>query len=423
MLSITLAQLKADITPMMKGTSLRSVKDFYGTAGKAANRMLARIDPEETRRTMTLTTPFWDNVQDYPTAEDYKRMIDIRPTANRRTLPGNSHFSQTTAREFNEKLDSNSYSIHWNNMIRTLRSQRLPVGNVVTLDDMSSPTSNGRWTGEGDIPTTYDSAVNWDQSLNWDSGLYTEPLNFLQGSASLGFNLSGVTGLADMVNTTASAIDLSAYNYQDTSMLFFYIPSGTASRFTSFSLRRGSDSSNYVQVTVTTKADGTAFTDGWNFLLFRWSSGTNTGVPDNTKNTYRRFGIAYSAGTYIKGCLIDSWTDSLGSLYEMEYYSEYMFRTAAGVWIAVPTLDTDLVNVGPASYEILKTEMMVNITQEIRIGNVRQAELTDWRLMLNGQSQSRYVKDPPYHGLYQDYLSKFPSSAIATVTRLYEFDV
>lgn len=406
MLSITLAQLKADIIPMMKGTSLRQVKDFYGTAGKAANRMLARIDPEETRRTMTLASPFYGSQQDYVMADDYKRMIDIRPQTTRRGW-GDSNFGQTTPRQFRERLDANSFSIGWNSMIRTLRAQILPDGNCTMLDTFDSASSNGLWVASADA-----------------SGLYTEPLNYIQGNGALGMNLSGVAGVGTITNSTVpSALDLSSYLNEDASFIFLYIPTGYSSRFTSLALSRGDNALNYRTSTVTTRADGTAFQDGWNALLNPWWRGSNTGSPTNTLNTYRVVSIAYTAGTAISGVLLDSWTNDLGKQYEMEYYSEYMFRTAAGVWIAVPTLDTDLVNIGPASYEILKTEMMINITQEIRIGNVRQAALTDWRLMLNGQSQSRYVKDPPYHGLYQDYLSKFPSSAIATVTRLYEFDV
>jgi hypothetical protein len=423
MLTVSLAQLKSDIAGKMKGTSIREVKDFYGTAASAANRMLSRIDTEETRRTATLATPFWDNVNDYVLATDYKGMIDIRPTANRQDQPGLSHYGQRTPRQFNERLDANSFSIRWNNMIRTLRAQRLPSGNVVTLDTLTTPTSNGEWKAFIDIPIMWDMTINWDQALNWDNGLFTSPINFVQGQGSLGFNLDGSTGSAHIENTTASSLDLTEYNFQDTSMLFFYIPSGFASRFQSFKLRRGSSASNYVEVTITTKADGTAFTDGWNFLLFTWDKGTVTGTPDDTNNTYRYFGLTYTSGTYIKGCYLNAWTDSLGELYETEYYSEYLFRTAAGVWIQTPTVDTDLVNVSPASYEILKVEMMIEITKQIRTGSIQEAELTDWRLFLNGQPQTRYVKDPPYHGLYSDYLSQYPSSRIVTQTRTYDFDV
>lgn len=412
MLSITLAQLASDISPMMKGTSVRQIKDFYGTAFKAANRMLARIDPQETRRIATLSMPFYDNLQDYVLMDDYKRAIDIRPQAGRTEQPGGSVYGQTSTVQFNTRLTSDSFSIRWNNMIRTLRAQRLRAGNVITMDDFdvtisgSVATSQGIWSGEADV-----------------SGLYQEPLNYVQGNDALGFNLSGSTGLGDIVNTTAPTTDLSAFNNEDASMIFVYIPIGYSARFTSFSLRRGDSSSNYISQTVSTKSDGTAFSDGWNFLYFNWGTGTTVGAPTNTANTYRRFGIAYTAGTAIPGFLIDSWTDSFGQLYEMEYYSEYMFRTAAGVWISRPTQDSDLVNVGPASYEILKTEMMVDITQMIRIGAVRAAELADWRMMLNGQPASRWVKDPPYHGLYQDYMTKFPSDAIVEVTRTYDFDV
>ncbi len=152
------------------------------------------------------------------------------------------------------------------------------------------------------------------------------------------------------------------------------------------------------------------------------------GSPDNTKNTYRRFEVVYdvsgiNANVVINGCLLDNWTDSLGELYEMEYYSEYLFCDTTGAWKQAPTIDTDLINVGTLSYEILKAEMMVEITGQIRQGATRDQEMTDWRLMLNGQPQTRYVKDPPYHGYYADYMKSFPSSAIVTVTRTYHFDV
>ena len=125
-------------------------------------------------------------------------------------------------------------------------------------------------------------------------------------------------------------------------------------------------------------------------------------------------------GTAITGVLFDNLTNSMGVLNEMEYYSECMFRNAAGTWIYRPTDDTDLVNVGPAGYAILIGEMMIDITQEIRSGPVRAAELADWRLMLNGMPQSRYVKDPPYHGAYADYLKQFPSSAVSTTQLIHQ---
>lgn len=406
MLTITLAQLKSDITRKLKGTSLRQVTNFYDVAASAANRMLTRIQPDETRRTVTLATPFFDNLNDYALPTDYKRTIDIRPTAGRQSLPGRSDFSQTTPRQFDENKDDNSSSIQWNNMVRTLRAQRLPAGNVIQMDTFDSATGAGSWAAGGQA-----------------SGLYVENLNFVQGQASLGFNLSTVGGTGTLINSTAPVTDMSAYKYNDASMLFVYIPTGYSSRFTSFSLYRGSSASAYKKVTVTTKADGTAFTDGWNLLLFKWNTATTNGSPDDTRNTYRELDVVYTAGTAITGVLVDNWTDSLGTLYEIEYYSEYMFRTSAGAWIQTPTSDNDLVNVSVASYEILKNEMMIDITQDLRTGPTRQAELAELRTMLNGQGSSKYSRDPQSAGLYADYITQFPSSAIPVVTQYYQFNV
>ncbi len=407
-MNISISQLKSDIAGKMKGTSIREVKDFNGTARSAANRMLARIDPQETIRIVTMTTPFFDNIIDYALVSDYKRMIDIRPQVNRQRYPGLSHYSETAPRQFLERLDPNSFSIRWNNMVRSLRSQRLPEGNVIMMDSFDSASAYGLWTAEGDA-----------------SGLYTEVLNYVEGNSSLGMNLSSATGLADIVNSTAPVTDLSTYLYEDTSTLYFWIPIGFSSRFTSFTLRRGSSAGAYKEVTITSKSDGTAFSDGWNQLRFDWSTASTTGSPDNTKNTYRRFGINYTitpSATPIPGCLIDNWTNALGSLSEIEYYSENLFRDTTGAWKNAPTVDSDLINVGPASYEILKAEMMIDIVSQIRTGKVMDQELAEFRLMLNGQPQTRYVKDPPYHGLYADYLKQFPSSAIVTATKTYVFD-
>lgn len=405
MITITLAQLKGDISQKMKGTSLNQITDFYGVVAGAANRVLGRIDPQETIRTVTMTTPFYDNIQDYALVSDFKRMIDIRPQANRIDQPGLSVYGETSPRQFLTRLDPNSYSIRWNSMIRTLRAQQLPIGNVITMDTFDGPTANGSWSVGGDA-----------------SGLYTEALNYVEGNGALGFNLSGASGAGNIVNTTAAAVDLSSYIYEDSSQFFIWIPVGYSSRFTSFVLRRGSGTTAYRQQTITTKADGTAFTDGWNLLKSDWISSTTTGSPDNTKNTYRYFGTTYTVGVAIPGFLIDNWTNSLGTLNEIEYFSEYLFRTATGTWIQIPTLDTDLVNVGTLSYEILKTEVMIDVTQIIRTGAVRQAELADWRMMLNGQPPNRYVREPQYRGLYSDYMNKFPSSAIVNSTKTYDYD-
>lgn len=400
---ITLAQLKSDIAGKLRGTSIKVINDFYGTAASAANRMLGRIDTQETIRIQTLSSPFFDNVNDYSLISDFKRAIDLRPQADRTEKPGRSIFSETTPRQFLVRLDQNSFSIKWNNMTRSLRAQRYLSNNVLTMDNFDSISN---WTANGDA-----------------SGLYQEVLNFVEGSGSMGFNLSGVTGSAYLENISGNVTDMYSFRYEDASFLYFYIPIGYSSRFTSLNLSRGSDVSNYKTATATTKADGTAFTDGWNFIRFDWNASTTVGTPDDTKNTYRKLGIVTTVGTAIPGCLIDNWTDSLGELYELEYYSECMFRTAAGAWINTPTLDTDLINVGPLSYEILKCEMMVELTMQLRVGTLRTQELNNWREMLDGTPENRYVKNPNYTGLYHEYLKMFPSSAIVTATRTYDFDL
>jgi hypothetical protein len=288
-------------------------------------------DFEETRRTAQLTTPIYGQAAfNYACPADLKgnRLIDLRPQANRlaNDLPTNWN-SQTFDTLKTQVTSGSRLEVHWDKYIKTLRIALPSLANVL-INSCDSVTGNGTWTvGAG------------------ASALEDEDIYFAQGSGSLKYSLNGDGYLE---NSTMSAMDLT--DYQDRAVLFAWVYNQATPMPTAFTLRWGSDSANYWTKTVTAQWDGTAFVAGWNLLGFDWQTATKVLNPVVTAIDYLRFYtsiVGVATPVYF-----DSVTASLGSIYEIEYYSKYLFRDTTGAFKEKVTVDSDLVNLDMDSYGV-----------------------------------------------------------------------
>jgi hypothetical protein len=107
---------------------------------------------------------------------------------------------------------------------------------------------------------------------------------------------------------------------------------------------------------------------------------------------------------------LDNITAQIGSLYDISYYSTYLFRTSAGVWIDQPTTDSDLLNLSSVSYKIFEAEMCRMITQQVQ-GAMGAFDFTYWNLQLEGNDRME--------GLYDQYERMYPSERIEAQTDYY----
>jgi hypothetical protein len=199
------------------------------------------------------------------------------------------------------------------------------------LNDFNSITANGTWAAGGDA-----------------TGLIADDINYVSGSASLRFNLSGATTSGYIENSTFTAVDLSDEEDVGALFLWVYLPSS----ITSVDLRWGSDSSNYWNKTVTSTHESLAFQTGWNLLRFDWDTATETGTPDSSSVDYARITITYD-GNAMNNIRIDKLVARLGEVWEIEYYSKYLFSSSAGTWQETVSADTDTVNLDTESYNLL----------------------------------------------------------------------
>jgi hypothetical protein len=382
-MSYTITDIKNAVSRRLHGTTANQLTDFYGLLYDTATKCLDDCDFEETRRTVQLTTPIYGQASfEYACPSDLKgnRLIDLRPQANRSPsdVP-TQQFSQAFDTLKTQVTSGSRIETRWNGYIKTLRIA-LPALDNVLLNSCDSITGNGTWTAGAGA-----------------SALADEDIYFVQGAGSLKYSL---TNDGYLENSTMSVMDLT--NYQDRAVLFAWVYN-EATLPTSFTLRWGSDSANYWTKTVTTQWDGTAFRVGWNLVGFDWQTATKTLNPVVTAIDYLRFYTAITGSA--TPVYFDSVTASLGSIYEIEYYSKYLFRDLAGAFKEKVTLDSDLVNLDMDSYGVF-TNCLAMLAAQQQQGKDSAFDLAFF--------QKQYADS------VLSYNQKYPSQAQKTVGSYYQ---
>lgn len=383
----TIAQIKTKITSRLHGTTLNKISDFYTLCQDAQELMLSRIDPVETTRRTSLTNAVYDNVFDYSLPSDFKSPADLSPQANADFI-NNASLGRTYSREFLNRKKNNQFSIVWRDAVQFLRFSKYTHAPVV-IDKADSLTENGTWAVGGNA-----------------SNLSLDTINYIAGNGSLKCDVSSSGALINVI------------------------------------IRVGNDSSNYFTNTVTT-GHFEAFKQGWNLLRFDFSTATETGSVDMTDidyvrviTTYNTNQTAYYEKTLTNGLdlsanyeddgavflyqyfdsitaltllRLDNIVAGLGTLFDITYYSNYLFRSAAGTWISKPTTDSDIVNLSETSYKIFEAEISRLIAQQVQ-GAMGIFDYTYWDNLLEDEDT----------GLYALYTSQFPSERIEGTTSYYD---
>jgi len=394
-MSRTITDLKTKIAGRLHGTTLNKIADFYSICEDAAELMLMRIDPVETQRKSAFINPVYDNFYDYALPSDFKTISNIIPQANTDST-NNSSLARTFAKEFINRKKNNQFALVWRDGAQFLRFSR-SLSNPLIFDRCDSLTNNGSWAIGGNA-----------------SNLLLDSFNFIAGSASLKCDVSSPGAVVNVV------------------------------------MRIGNNSATYFEQTVTA-GNFEAFRAGWNLLRFDFATATETGTVDTTAMDYIKVLTTYNTNqtafyekmlslpidlsqkayttdgavflyqyfdsvSALSLIRLDSIVVSIGKLYDMEYYSNCLFRSNAGVWKAKPTVDTDTINLSSLSYKIYEAEISRIIAQMIQ-GAMGQFDLSYWNRVLEGDNSDNGDR---VEGLYDEYQRQFPSERIEGTTTYYD---
>lgn len=342
-MAYTIANLKTDLEGILHGTSLNKVRGVFPLINRGARDLLLDIDPQETKRRAQITNALYDRVYDYAVPADLKgnKIIDIRPQVRRSR---SDNFSQEYSEQFDLKKTNNTFQVAYDTGVKTVRISK-SVKTPVTLNNMNSVTANGTWAVGGDA-----------------TNISTDTVNYVAGSGSVKFDLDGSTTSGYIENLTMSAVNLTEHENESALFNWLFIPD--TSIFTSVDLRWGSDSSNYWNRTVTTPHIG-SLENGWNLFRYDWNGATETGSPVVSAVDYGRVTINYD-GTADTDFRVDNIVSNIGQIYEMVYYSKYIFSDSSGNFQEQASDDSDTVNLDTESYNLLTYRVAELMAQQVQ---------------------------------------------------------
>ena len=194
------------------------------------------------------------------------------------------------------------------------------------VHQMDSLTANGTWASN---TTTSDA-----QTLAADTTKKKE------GSASLKFNISvsqSGNNYAEIATTTTSTTSVDGTDLENIGHFRLWLglhnmSAANPALITGVTLRWGSDSSNYWEITPTTTITGGSFKAEWNRLDFNWGSATKTGTPDVSALDYFLIRLTYSSGmTDTNNIRIDELVLLKPIDMELVYFSNNFVTSSAGV--------------------------------------------------------------------------------------------
>lgn len=386
MAQYTVANLRDDLVRTGHGASLDKVKNVYSMIHTAARQLISDIDPRETKRIADLSELVHNDVYDYALQSDVKSIIDIRPQVSREEAQRLSHL-YGLGFDLKKELESGreTFHIRHDDGVMSLRTSLRLNPSPKTIDDVNGLTDNGSWAVSGDA-----------------TNLTEDNTTYVTGKSSLNFDLNASGSSGVLTNSTLTQVDLSTHDEQSSIFVWMYFPD--ASIITSVDLRWGNDASNYWSRTKTAPHDATAFKNGWNLIEFDWNGATETGTVAPATIDYIRIAVAYN-GTAETDIRVDKIFSSLGQLWEIEYYSNQLFRSSAGAWKAAPTDDSDIVNLAEESYNLLLDQCGVVMAQQ-----------------LSGESASSDIKffEERYDKNKDSYNWRFPSEALTVQDFYYD---
>lgn len=273
---------------------------------KALEEVRNEVDILESKRVVPLLPALYGGEVLYPLPPDVDFITDITPYDQ----------SESNIGLGNKRTDLTShFYIDYVNGIKLLRvKDGLPFFRQdppLVLNQMDDLVGNGTVIVSSD-------ATNLDLNT----------IFYLQGKASLDFDIIASSGHASLEVNNFTAVDIENYSRDAIFNVGIFFPEELVDNVTNIVLKIGSDNSNYFEMTVSKTAYDSAFIEGFNVLRFEKRNATENGTVDEQNISYLEVRINHTLpnSTEVKGVKIDVVSIHKGQGYKLEYYSDWFFR-------------------------------------------------------------------------------------------------
>lgn len=373
--------------------SFRSPNDVIYDAVRTVSNTVQIV---EAKRVVPLLPALYSGDNLYAVPADFDTPIGFYPYDNRQIESINRTNPASISRDtYNVGRD---FAIEYRNGAKLLRIQPGSLSISPTMvNQCDSLTADGTVAVSGDA-----------------ASLALNTVFFLNGTASIDFNIVPSGGSATVTFTDMISKDLSAITRDGVFSVGVFVPVELENKITSLTLVVGTDASNYYTMTASTTAYGGAFTQGFNIVRFERRSASETGTIDDTDITYLALTITHTATTTVTGVKIDAFSAHKGIGFSMEYYGNYFFiQKNSTTYLQKPTDNAllDTVIFGKEVFELVVREAQKIMDQQLRgekAGTVYQQAERDLQGIWGDFSNP---------GLYEQYRLKFPSERRSVITQ------
>jgi len=387
---MNITEVKEHLSAQLHGGTLNKVRNFEAACERAANIVLTNIDPIETERTTTLAQVIHDDLNNYSLPSDFKKIIDLFPQADRDNLDSGKRIYAERF-DLTKGLTNKTLTIEGSEGSKFLRAN-WKINSAITFHSMNSLTDNGTIAVVGTA-----------------SGLKINTQVKYSGSGSIEFDLA--TSGDGIQITGATQKDFTTEDEIADVIIPVYL--GSISNLTSITAIWGNDltTAYWTGVAQTSQADGTAFRIGWNIIKIPWSTATETGTVDPA--TIDSFKLTFATTGAISNVKVDNILFSMGTSFDIKYYSKYLFKNTSGTYLTRPTSDDDTV-IGDGDINNIFIYELLKICAHQVEGEDSTFDINYANKELHGDPNSH---DPIMRiGLYAKYRSESPSMSKKAIT-------
>lgn len=331
----TRSQLKSDINRGIFG-KIGMLISSEDTINEVVRTVTTDIDTRSARRQTVLTPDLFQDAYEYdcPADLDALKIIDIPTQAKNYE----DDFFLVPSSQFSSKKEKGMIAIKDFNGARVLQINANSSSQTIVVSELDRYDSDGLWEVFEDAEF-----IGQDDS------------DYIKGNGSLTFDINADGGTeAGIFNSAVTPIDITQF-LAGTSSFFVWAKIKSVTGITNYKLRYGNDDSNYMTVTVTTRSDGTAFTNGWNLLRFPvdMSVAQETGAVDESELSYFALYMTKSGSKISEtDYKFDYLVLKKGQIHNVDYYSKYGWTTSAGAYIENSTADSDLLVANKDEYDL-----------------------------------------------------------------------
>lgn len=373
----TVGQLKDRLSATLEGVNVDTINDLNGALEQAARTLLQQVSiPEATgRQAVTL----YGQITDYEASGTIfgTSLVDFRPQGISRAVSDKVYKKPIEVFDRTKHDLPNGYTltVEYKDGVAILRvgtPNTLPSATLDAIDDVTD------WTVAGSA-----SALTLDETV-----YYKRP-------ASFRFLLTGAS--TGTLTKSIDSQDLS--EYEDVGVAFVAIRTPSVANLTSVTLRLGSASGAYDEVSVTEGFLGAWSADEWTVLAFDFSTAVSTGVPDWSAIDYAQIRVAHGAS--ITNFRVGTLFISLPLPHELIYETAAIFKATNGNPSQTISDDTDEILLTDSAYLLYEKESAINV----------EPKRTDIQLKLYGSGNDI--------GLYARFRGDNPTAKIKETNSFY----